>query len=118
MMERPFATVSCALARKPVMLTSVPAGIESFFQPSRNSALGGPSSKCQFTTLPSASLTSTYSQAWGLTHSTFVTVPFTFTGLIDVKLGGEGVVRRERQQRQDSRSIAEMQELRIELPLS
>ena len=57
--ERPFPTVSPLFARKPETSTSDPTGMASFFQPSRNRAFGGPSSKCQLVTLPSASFTST-----------------------------------------------------------
>src|SRR5438128_7788870 len=79
--DRPFATGPPNLARKPVTTTSRPAGTVSRFHPSRNSALGAPSSKRQLVTLPSGSVTSTYSHECGLTRSSFVTLPVTFTGL-------------------------------------
>src|SRR5438093_2899312 len=52
-MDRPLATDPPTLARKPVISTSSPVGIVSFFQPSLNSEFGAPSSNRQLTTLPS-----------------------------------------------------------------
>src|SRR2546425_1891265 len=55
---RPFAVCEPSLARKPSTIISMPAGKSVFLSPRRKSALGAPASIAQFTTFPSASLTS------------------------------------------------------------
>src|SRR5262245_12852567 len=77
---RPFAFAVPFFARKPVITTSSPAGKSVFLSPRFKSALGAPASIAQLTTLPSGSLTSTYSHPCGFTQSNRVSVPFNVTG--------------------------------------
>src|ERR1019366_1783338 len=60
----------------------MPAVTEALVTPRRSSVLGLPHSTIQLVTLPSASFTSMWIQAWGLIHSILVTVPRSFTGLL------------------------------------
>jgi hypothetical protein len=53
-----FANSLPFFAANPSTLMIAPTCIELFFQPRRSSALGGPISIAQFTTLPSGPLTS------------------------------------------------------------
>ena len=64
------------------MKTSVPGLTESFRQPRRTSAPGGPASTIQLSTVPSSFVTSTCIQACGLIHSIFVMTPCSRTGFV------------------------------------
>src|SRR5579864_3659665 len=60
-------------------MISVPGGSESLLKPSRNREFGLPPSIIQFTTFPSAPLTSMRIQECGFTNSHLVTVPRSFS---------------------------------------
>src|SRR5882724_7921612 len=62
----------------PSTTTSVPTSNDSLVKPRRYRTFGVPASTAQFSTVPSAFFTSTCNQAWGLTHSIFVTLPVNF----------------------------------------
>src|SRR6266571_1965591 len=64
-------------------VTLSPIFTESRFQPPRTSAYGGPISILKCFTAPLSSLVSMYTNAWGLTQSSFVTIPETFIGLLE-----------------------------------
>ena len=62
-------------------MITVPSGREFLLTPRRNKVFGVPPSIIHCSMMPSGLFTSIWIQAWGLIHSTFVTVPCSLMGL-------------------------------------
>src|SRR5215472_1757482 len=78
----PEALLEPSFARCPEMVSTSPSFNWLLVIPRRCSMPGGEAEKPQLLTLPFSSFTSRYSQIWGLVHSSLVSTPVNFTGLV------------------------------------